>query len=626
MINENDLRRLLLDEETRRWHDKNIAPKTGFLYDWDGSSWALERKNYQYFLRFLLAVDLETRSEYLRKRRQNDAADETANFDEAFLTAYLAESCEREKDFAKKASALYFAWNEDLRAWFQYVWLNNDDNWVYNPERDDEFLAKILANEDLRVKTPDVVQRIFCDWSLPFVGSLIFRRAQKYGYQVEELTNDVYERLFGANGRRKNAKNAIDFWRKEMPTKSLRDWIRLETLRELERALKKRQRAARTAIYLSGDLSFVAKTMKSAENSLRIDAQTLFDQFYTAAPSDATLCAIYWNSNLTFSELTAFFGKKVDGKALNKRYERALKRFRKVCEGCLDVEISRERWAKIVKIFLESTEQQNETKEECEALSHLRGGGNVERLDRVRFVGAPTENDKELLLRVLEAKRVDETGRVIRLLRQKVQGGGFDTNVTMPITVCRCGDSPIKERAQDSLGGFRRSDVPAKENAQSSLFQDFQRPPGICGAPVNSFDAKSVRNYWRNKYSENDSVLLYFEAAEAAFSSPTYWHAEARLPLFAAADAEVPVFFGGYNPLNAAPCTFSVGEKTSPILHGVAVVALADLRAFVEKGELPCVTVLQRCVDDGKRTRWHVKHDSKVRLLMQKSIVPDKER
>ena len=633
MINENDLRNLLLDDETRRWHREKVACKNGFLYDWDGCGWALERKNYRYFLKVLLAIDLQTRGEYLRKRRQNDAADEPdANFDEAFLTAYLAESCKREKDFAKKASALYF-WNDDLRAWFQNIWLNADADWIYDSKRDDVFLAEILANDDFRGKTPDVVQKICCEWCLRFLGSLTYRIAhKKYGYQPEEFFRDVYQRLFGRDGRRKNAKNAIDFWRKETPTNSLREWVELETLRELERALKQRQRAYWAATFLlSGDLSFVAKTTTKDGNSTPIDnVQTLFDRFYAESPSDAVLLAAYWSSNITFEELAKFWNvgdpeKRATYKTLNKRYERALDRFREVCERISNVEIPKERWGKIIKIFLKSAAQSNETNAESETSSRLRGMGKNGRRVRVRFITEPSENDKELLLRVLEAKRIDETSFFLRLLRQKFQGGGFDTNVAAPVPVRRVCGSQTKERAQDNrLGDFRRSDVPAEENAQSSLFLDFQRPPQVCGVPVSCFDANLVRNFWRNKYSENDSVLLYFEAAEAP-SSPTYWRAEARIPLFADAD-DVPVFFGGYNPLNAAPCSLTLGDKTTPILHGVAVVALADFRAFVQKGELPRVTVSQRRVDDGRRVRWHVKTVSETRLLLQKPIVPDKER
>ena len=638
MINENALRNLLLDDEARRWHREKIACKNGFLYDWDGYGWTLERKNYRCFLKYLLAMDLQTRDEYLRKRRQNDAADEPdANFDEAFLTAYLAESCKREKDFARKAAAIYFAWNDDLRAWFQNIWLNADSDWIYDSKRDDVFLAEILANDDFRVKTPDVVQKICCEWCLQFLGSLTYRIAhKKYGYQPEEFFRDVYQRLFGRDGRRKNAKNAIDFWRKETPTNSLCEWVELETLRELERALKQRQRAYWAATFLlSGDLSFVEKTTTKDGNSTPIDnVQTLFDRFHAASPSDAVLLAAYWSSNITFEELARFWNvgdpeKKATSKTWNKRYERALDRFREVCERISNVEIPKERWGKVVKIFLKSAAQSNETNAESETSARLRGTGKNGRRVRVRFITEPSENDKELLLRVLEAKRIDETGFFLRLLRQKFQGGGFDTNVAAPVPVRRVCGSQTKERAQDNrLGDFRRSDVPVEEDAQS-FFLQFQRPPGICGSPVNNFDSEAVRLYWRNKISNNDAVVLYFESATDAPSAPTYWRAEARIPLFAAssdAEVQVPVFFGGYNPLVAAPCSLTLGEKTTPILYGVAVVALADFRGFIEAGELPRVTVLQRRVDDGKRrTRWHVKSESKTRLLLQKPVVPDKE-
>lgn len=635
-ITEKDLRRLLIDDEARRWHDMKIAPKSGWLYDWDGDAWAFE--NYRNFLKYLIAFDLEARNEYLKKRAQNDVADEpNANFDEAFLRETLAASRKRgRKDAAKKAAALYFP-DDNLRNWFQRVWLSDDENWVYDPERDDAFLAEILYRDDLRTKAPDVVQKLCRAWCLPFVGSLTYRIARKkYGYHPEEFFRDVYQRLFGRDGRRKNAKNAIDFWRKETPTNNLREWVELETLRELERALKQRQRAFWAATFLSaGDLNFVETAAKKDGNSTQIDAQTIFDRFYEESPSAASLLAAYWSSNVTFEELAWFWNvdaqekKTVDGKTLNKRFERALDRFREVFERSLNVEIPKDRWGKIVKIFLKSAAPSNETKEESERTSRLRETGKNGRRIRARFVTEPTENDKELLLRVLEAKRVDETGCVIRLLRQKFQGGSFDTNVTIPAFACarRVGGSPAKKGGQEnnSLDDFRRSDA-AEEGAQSVLFQHLQRPALICGSPVGSFDADSVRNYWRNKYSENNAVVLYFESATAAPGSAEYWRAEARIPLFAASGAEVPIFFGGYNPLDAAPCSLTLGEKTTPVLHGVAIVALRDFRSFVENGELPRVTVLQRRVDDGKRARWHVKIDSKTRLLLQKPIVPDKER
>lgn len=617
MVDEKDLQKLLITTEEKSWHSKWIAPQHGWL-DWDADAWALE--NTRFFLHFFLAFDVEIRGKYLKKRAQNEASDAPdVNFEENFLRNLLAESRARgEKDFARKSAALYFAFDDELRNWYQNVFLNEEKEWVYTPERDDFFLAKLLADGALRVKTPNVVRRVFSDWTAPYCGTLTFRKAnKKYYYHPENFFSDVYERIVGQNGRRRNVANGVAFWLTTRPTETLREWFELETIRELDRALKQRQRA-RLALRLVDDLRKLGEKAATTDKSLTspVDVQALFDALAAESPTEALLLSAYWGADATFSEIAMFWSigeeKPIDGKALNKRYERALDHFREICERILEVGIPKERWKKIVAIFLKSDAQADKAKEEGETPSRLKETKS-ERLKRVRFVEPPTKDEQDLLLNVLEAKRIDETGCFIRLMQQNTQGGGFNSsNVVLPVPARRLWGDPVK----------------AREEGELRLSSDFQRPLRICGAPIDeTYDAELARQYWRNRCAENSSIIFYYDAATEAPGAPNYWRLEARIPLFATSDEEMCFLFGGYNSLYSAPYSVALGDITVPVIHGVAIFKVADFRAAVKNGEMPRVTVLLRCVEDGKRgKRWHVKAVSPVRLLLRQPVVPEDER
>lgn len=605
MIDEKDLQRLLITAEEKSWRSKWIAHQTGWLWDWDDDAWAV--KNNRFFLRFFLAFDVEIRGEYLSKRALNDAsAAPDAHFEDNFLRQLLAESRERgENDFARKSAALYFE-DEQLRDWYRNIFLNEENEWVYKPERDDAYLSRLLSDVAFRVKTPTVVQRVFAAWALPYCGTLTFVRAnKKYSYYPEIFFADVYERLLGQNGRR------VDFWIKTRPTETLREWFELEALREVDRALKQRQRAS-LALRFVDDLRKLGEKKASTDETPApsVDVQALFDAFVDESPNEALLLTSYWNSNVSFSDLAIFWiGRKkpIDGKTLNKRYERASERFRGICERILNVEVPKERWIKIIKLFSKNDAQSDKANDESETASRLKEEtSKSDRLKRVRFVKSATEDDLNLLLSVLEAKRINETGCFIKLLQQKTQGGGLDsTNVGAPL----------------------RRHWGEREKGELDLSSSFQRPLRICGAPIDEiYDAESTRRYWRNRYSENSSIIFYYESATEAPGTPGYWRAEARIALFAAPDDEMCFIFNGYDSLRAVPYSVALGEKTAKVVHGVAIFTVADFRAAVEKGEMPRVTMLRRCVESGKSQRWHVKAESPVRLLLRKPVIPDNDR
>lgn len=284
MVDEKDLQRLLITAEEKRWRSKWISPPYGAWLDWDDDAWALE--NTRFFLKFFLAFDVETRNKYLKERAQNDASNAPdANFDDNFLRKFLAESRRRgEKYFARKAAAIYFE-DEQLRDWYRNFFLNEENEWVYTPARDDVYLAKLLADVALRVKTPNVVREVFLLWVIKYCGTLTFRKAnRKYDYHPEIFFSDVYDRLIGRNGQR------ISFWLTARPTETLAEWCELEALRELDRALKQRQRAS-LALRLVDDLRKLGdkKATSDEKPTPSVDIQALFDALVAESSPDAYL-------------------------------------------------------------------------------------------------------------------------------------------------------------------------------------------------------------------------------------------------------------------------------------------------------------------------------------------------
>ncbi|MBQ9128664.1 MAG: hypothetical protein IJY15_13015 [Thermoguttaceae bacterium] len=166
------------------------------------------------------------------------------------------------------------------------------------------------------------------------------------------------------------------------------------------------------ALRLVDDLRKLGEKAATTDKSLTspVDVQALFDALAAESPTEALLLSAYWGADATFSEIAMFWSigeeKPIDGKALNKRYERALDHFREICERILEVGIPKERWKKIVAIFLKSDAQADKAKEEGETPSRLKETKS-ERLKRVRFVEPPTKDEQDLLLNVLEAKRID---------------------------------------------------------------------------------------------------------------------------------------------------------------------------------------------------------------------------
>lgn len=603
MVSESDLRALIIDDEARRWHKEKIGVKTGWLADWDGDGFALE--NYRPFLKYLLAYDLETRELYLKKRRQNDDADAPdLKFDLTFLRELLDESRKRgEKEIAKKAAALYFL-DDDLRDWYRNCFLNAGVDW-YNPARDDAFLASILIKAAFRVKTPDILRKIFLEWILPFAGTLNFRRAQKFGYQIEDWGNDVYERLFSRVGRRENAENSIDYWLKDRPTETLKNWVELEAYRTLEQVVQRRRREKPWTLIGGGDETWSVEANTGEfdeEETLRVDLQTLFDRFYADDPLKACLLTSYWGSTATFDELVAFWNKNIAGSSLGQRYRRALDDWREFCEKELKRNINAEVWKDLPRTIKGETRTddiENETTQEDKTLPLGRAPKSKDWLKNVKFLpeAKPTKEDETLFNNLLESKRINETSSFERLFAEKTQ---------------RMGLAPlVREQAA------RRDKQPSVVIRQNS--------PLSSGSPILIPVAKILRRYWRYRYAANTAATFWYEAATAARDSAEYWRAVARVPLLATEpDAEIAFVISGYDKLYSWPGEVRLGKIKAPVVHGVALFKLSEFRMEIEKHK-PVVTMVLRSVENGRWTRWHVKRESVGKLLLQKPVVPDDE-
>lgn len=605
MIDEKDLRKLLINAELKRWYERKIEPAHGWLSDWDASTVLAQESCF--FLKYLLTFDLEARREYLEKRRESDAADDfDEKFDETFLLEQLDESRE---NYAKKVAAIYFPFDDELRDWRRDVWLNLDEEWSYNSARDDLFLARILMDGALRVKTPDVVQKVFVDWVLPFVGTLTFRRAKRFGYTPEDFAGDTYARLFGRDGRRKLFANGVEYWLRQRPTATLRNWCELEAYRVIHAFIQRRRREKfRTSVNMGDGVKRVgANAAQFDENETSpLDMQTLFDNFARRFPAKAHLIASYLSSGAPFDLLAHFWNlgqeKKIDGASLGQRTRRTLDAWRSVAQQQLALgQIPEEAWKEIfhsVKKEARTDDKKTTEDEKEEKEPNLAGAPrSAEWRQRVRFLAeaAPTEDDATLFKNFLESRRIDETGCFSRLYEEKTQ---------------RMGLTPlVREQAT-------RRDKPSVVPRQNSL--------RAVGSPNVVPVAKILRRYWRHKYPLEHSITFWYESAEAP-GTPGYWIGQVRVPLFAEPDAEIGLTLSGFDALESWPVEICFGEKRTPVVHGVAIFKLSDFRKEIERN-LPQVTMLLRRVKNRRgEVRWHVKQKNECRLLYRKPIVPDDE-
>lgn len=606
MIDEKDLRKLLINAELKRWWDQKIAPAHGWLNDWDAKD--VLSQNSSFFLKYLLAFDLEARREYLEKRRRSDAADDfDEKFDETFLLEQLDESRE---DYDKKVAAIYFPFDDELRDWRRDVWLNLNEEWSYNSARDDLFLARILMDGTLRVKTPDVVQNVFVGWVLPFVGTLTFRRAERFGYTPGDFAGDVYARLFGRDGRRKLFANGVEYWLSQRPTATLRNWCELEAYRVIHAFVQRRRREkSRTASNMGNGVKRVdANAAQFDENETpSLDMQTLFDNFARRFPKKSHLIASYLSSGAGYGSLAGFWNlgqnKKIDGRSLGQRCRRTLEVWRIVAQKQLALgKIQSASWQEIFHSLKKKarTDDKKTTEDEQEEKEPNLAGApkSAEWRKRVRFLAdaAPTEDDATLFKNFLESRRIDETGAFARLYEEKTQ---------------RMGLTPlVREQAA-------RRDKPSVVPRQNSL--------RASGSPNVVPVAKILRRYWRHKYAPDRSITFWYESATEAPGTPGYWIASVRIPLHAAPDAEIGLTLSGYDPLESWPVEICFGEKRTPVVHGVAIFKLSDFRKEIEQN-LPQVTMLLRRVKNQRgEIRWHCKRKSEGRILYRKPVVPDDE-
>lgn len=609
MIDEKDLRKLLISAELKRWYELKIKPAHGWLYDWDSAS-VLARES-RFFLAYLKAFDVDARREYLEKRRKSDAADDfDKKFDETFLLENFDETRRRgQKNYAKKVAAIYFHFDEELLDWRRDVWLSLDEEWSYRPERDDRFLATILMDPALRVKAPDVVQNVFVDWVLPFVGTLTFKRAKRFGYTPEEFAGDAYTRLCGRDGRRKLFANGVEYWLRQRPTATLRNWCELEAYRVIHAFIQRRRREKfRTSVNMGDGVKRVgANAAQFDENETSpLDMQTLFDNFAKRFPAKAHLIASYLSSGAPFDSLASFWNlgreKKIDGASLGQRTRRTLDDWRSDAQQQLALgAIPKKSWQEIFHALKKEarTDDKKTTEEEKEEKEPNLAGApkSAEWRKRVRFLAdaAPTEDDATLFKNFLESRRIDETGCFSRLFAEKTQ---------------RMGLTPlVREQAA-------RRDKPSVVPRQNSL--------RASGSPNVVPVAKILRRYWRHKYAPGRSISFYYESAEAP-GTPGYWIAQVRVPLFAEPDAEIGLTFFGYDPLKSWPTEIAFGNKKIPVVCGVAVFKLFEFRIGIERN-LPQVTMLLRRVENRRgEARWHVKRKNECRILYRKPVVPDDE-
>lgn len=623
-MDEKDLRAIIIDSEIRKWLSSMVEPCNGWLHDWDG--WLPQ--HFKYYAKILLAHDAEFRNEYLEftrnpeKRREygvENVADE--ELDQAFFERILAIWREKgEKTLAQKAAAIYFA-DDELRTWVQEIFLNSD-GWRYNVSRDDRFLGEILSDSALRIKAFDVVRKVFQEYVLPFVGTKTFLSAKKYGYCPDDYFRDVYRRLFMPNARRKNAANAIDFYLKAepRPCATLREWITLESKRELERALQRLRRAHWTSICLSGNLNHLARKAekpKPDENETPFfDMQELFERFYADAPSSALLVAAYLNSDVTFNELENFWNiglkEKVDGKTLNKQYGRALERWRSTLENTLNVKFAdQETWKKIfrtIKRDARTDDEETGTRKEEKEPNFSGVPKNPNWQKNLRFLSKPTKHDEMLLTCVLENIRGDEAGFDISFLWKETQGSGLlNPNVEV---------LPVRRR-----GGERG------RTFYSELFDvsPLQNPLLLCGSPALVDVLSLKRKHWLNRYAENGSLTFHFESNESP-RSPLYWKATVKIPTDADAETEVGVVLDGYNRLNVTPVKFTIGDVDATVSWGVAKFKVGDLRVGLARSA-PSATLKISRLNDGKGgIIWGSTLGSSGRLLWRAPILPDRKR
>lgn len=614
-LKKEDLSALIINADVRAWWKKRVEPVDGYIWDYERP----ERdpsKDYRYFLRILLALDQETRTEYLEFSRKidkraeyldawrnkrginadRDVPDEQT--DAAFFDNWFARCKEDETTYRRKFAAVHFAFDRELYDWFCNVWLG-DEPWSYNSKRDDASLLKILSDVRLRVKAPDILERVFNDFILPFLGSAAFLTARKkYRYMPEDYFGDVYQRLFGRFRREKadapDCERRIEYWN-EKKSFSLGEWLEVEAMREIWRVLKRR-RVSKPPVFYPGELLNVygAFDPDFDGNKTTLDAQTLFDDFFKSYSLDAYTISAYFSSPFTYKEIAPVFGFSAEN--MSQRTRRAVERWRDFCERTLRVPIDKELFKKMLKSIKPGEKTEGETTEQEEASEKKPRLGCDPKKDWRKNIGRlavkPTENDKMLLKSLLKSRRVDETGfyemfRFDATFPQNQGGFGFKIDPEMWI------DPTWKERAQE-------------KNRVLTLF----RP-----APYE-------QRHWRNKYSASNSVAFYFESTEKP-DSDSFWTAMVRVPLDATDDDEIGVCVDDYRGTFVCLGEFRFNETTkAPIKYGVAKFSVRDFRAGIEQCALGATVKIRYYSPREQRLKGRVdaEFDSPGRLLFRKDF------
>ncbi len=614
-----DLRIILIDADVRKWHTEQIAHQWGWLYDVDDNDeWPL--RQYRFFRKCLLAHDFDFRNEYLEfmknpaKRREYGAESVAEEeWDRVFFGKWFTRCREQGGAyFEKKMAAVYFANDPKTMEWYREIYLNDNAEWRYEASRDDLCLAKILSTTELRVKTPQLVQRVLFDFCATYIQTLSFEQA--YGYDYEQFCRDIYARLFES----KNAKNRINYWVEKRPCFALKDWVEVETWREIERTkkrLQRRLRRERMTEFLWEKMDLIGAKAKSNENEMP-DLEALFARFFAVDSEGAALIAAYYNSELTFDKLASLWrllgsDNAIGGKTLNKRHERALEQWKSVVEEMLEVKIDESIWKKIFRNLKSEARMAQELEQEVKAPNFGKSPSDNWRKN-IRFVPeGPTEETIELwktaLARVLTNQRHEEIGGGWELtFSNETQGGGLQSTQTDVALVRRRRGEPATRRK----GALDRpeliSDTPWQISDEARM-----RASGI---PVPILGCKRIYNFWRKKHGGNDNVVFYFESTES-IDSQTFWQASVRIPCDADRESEIAIVVDWRDrvtntPFKAAPVEFKWGDYSVPIICGVAKIKVGDFRVDV-KGRAPSVTMKIRFHENS----WHVAHNSPGRLL-----------
>ncbi|MBQ2788707.1 MAG: hypothetical protein IJE97_03655, partial [Thermoguttaceae bacterium] len=527
--------------------------------------------------------------------------------DAIFFRRWLELTWQDEKTYRRMWADIHFAFDDEIRKWFREEWLAGE-KWEYEPKRDDRSLQKILANVALRVKAPDVVERIFIDWIMPLLGSRYFFAARKLGVYPDDFILNLYDRLLGRFEQGKSSeatKGRIEEWSSENPL-SLREFVEWEGLKEIWKILSRRRRAERK-IYLFADLERRGKSLTKDENGdlaarqsyvLATNLQKSFERLFRKNSRDAFLIATQL-SGFCLKKSAAFFKLTPDN--ARKRRRCASKKWLKLTEEILRVAVDDADWGEMLtEVKRASKETAKRRKKESKKEPRFGAVEPKNKNWREKYiepiVAKTNQEDLALLKSCLASRRILETGFLWRLqlsyYTPVTQGGLGLTNT-----------NKIKDWMVEPTWYERKT-------RESSAIPAFIR----C-APFN-------QRFWKKRYPEGSGPTFYF-ASTAPSNSDAFWEASVRVPFDANDDAEIGVVVNCYNGRFVPDGEFQFNASTtSPIRFGVARFTIRDVREAIERGAeiAATVRVQYRVEDRDKKGRFGATFKSSGRLLYRKEV------